>query len=147
MTQGPPLWASQLLVKEWLAYYNLYLLDDQNTHGSNKTPPTEIYFGIIASKCSSCSIWGTETNQSRVNSWKYFVAGTGLKFSDAQSWNLGNYQLGKVRLSMFSFGSLYSHHHHSRNSDFGKCSWIFVYFLHELLCVALVDVAAIQTEA
>ena len=75
-------------MKEWLAYYNLYLLDDhdhdqdgQNTRGSNKTPPTEIYFGIIASKRSSCSIWVTETKHSRVNSWKYFVAGTGLKFS------------------------------------------------------------------
>ena len=144
MTQGPPLWASQLLVKEWLAYYNLYLLDDQNTHGSNKTPPTEIYFGIIASKCSSCSIWVTETNQSRVNSWKYFVAGTGLKFSGwkrgwctiLKSWELPIRKGAALNV----FGSLYSHHHHSRNSDFGKCSWI-VFFLHELLWFALVDVA------
>ena len=48
--------------------------------------------------------------------------------ADAQSWNLGNYQLGKVRLSMFSFGSLYSHHHHYRNSDLRKCSWIVCLF-------------------
>ena len=60
-------------MKEWLAYYNLYLLDDhdhdqddQNTHGSNKTPPTEIYFGIIASKHSSCSIWGAESGDQPV---------------------------------------------------------------------------------
>ena len=62
--------------------------------------------------------------------------------ADAQSWNLGNYQLGKVRLSMFSFGSLYSHHHQSRNSDFGKCSWIVFFFAWvALICIGWCSVA------